>query len=91
MSSATHQPTLLMGCTLGEATSTARVTFIPSQCAGKSNCRGSRDELSLFRTGDEYVVTGRSLIVFALGDKGETIRMVRQLALELSQSKQLAL
>ena len=49
-----------------------------------------RDELSLFRTGDEYVVTGRSLIVFALDDKGETIRMVRQLALELSRSKQLA-
>jgi isoamylase len=50
-----------------------------------------RDELSLFRTGHEYVVTGRSLIVFALDDKGETIRMVRQLALELSRSKQLAL
>lgn len=49
-----------------------------------------RDELSLFRTGDEYEVTGRSLLVFALDDKGETIRMVRQLALELSRSKQLA-
>jgi len=49
-----------------------------------------RDELSLFRTGDEYEVTGRSLLVFALDDKGETIRIVRQLALELSRTKQLA-
>ncbi|MGD0075846.1 MAG: glycogen debranching protein GlgX [Candidatus Binataceae bacterium] len=49
-----------------------------------------RDELSLFRTGDKYEVTGRSLLVFALDDKGETIPVVRQLALELSRSKQLA-
>jgi isoamylase len=49
-----------------------------------------RDELSLIRTGDEYNVAGRSLVVFALDDKGETIRLVRQLALELSRSKQLA-
>jgi isoamylase len=49
-----------------------------------------RDELSLFRSGEEYEVTGRSLVVFALDDKGETIRMVRQVALELSRSKQLA-
>jgi hypothetical protein len=37
MSSATHQPTLLTGSTFGEATSTARVTFIPSQCAEHAN------------------------------------------------------
>lgn len=49
-----------------------------------------REELSLISTGEEYETTGRSLLVFALDDKGETIRMVRQLALELSRNKQLA-
>ena len=49
-----------------------------------------REELSLFRTNDTYDVAGRSLLIFALDDKGETIRMVRQMALELSRSKQLA-
>jgi isoamylase len=49
-----------------------------------------REELSLISTGEEYQATGRSLLVFVLDDKGETIRMVRQLALELSRSKQLA-
>jgi isoamylase len=49
-----------------------------------------RDELSLHRSNDEYSVAGRSLLVFALDDKGETIRAVRQMALELSRSKQLA-
>jgi isoamylase len=48
-----------------------------------------REELSLFRTGDTYDVAGRSLLIFALDDRGETIRMVRQMALELSRSKQL--
>jgi isoamylase len=49
-----------------------------------------REELSLISTGEEYQATGRSLLVFVLDDKGETIRMVRQLALELSRSKELA-
>jgi isoamylase len=49
-----------------------------------------REELSLISTGEGYQATGRSLLVFVLDDKGETIRMVRQLALELSRSKQLA-
>jgi pullulanase/glycogen debranching enzyme len=49
-----------------------------------------REELSLISTGEEYQATGRSLLVFVLDDKGETIRTVRQLALDLSRSKQLA-
>jgi isoamylase len=49
-----------------------------------------REELPLFRTNDTYDVAGRSLLIFALDDRGETIRMVRQMALELSRSKQLA-
>jgi isoamylase len=49
-----------------------------------------RDELALYKSNDVYSVTGRSLLVFALDDRGETIRMVRQMALELSRTKQLA-
>jgi isoamylase len=49
-----------------------------------------REELLLTSTGEEYQATGRSLLVFVLDDKGETIRMARQLALDLSRSKQLA-
>ncbi len=49
-----------------------------------------RDELALYKSNDVYAVTGRSLLVFALDDRGETIRMVRQMALELSRTKQLA-
>ncbi len=49
-----------------------------------------RDELSLFKGKDQCDVVGRSLRVFALDDKGETIPLVRQTALDLSRSKQLA-
>jgi glycogen operon protein len=49
-----------------------------------------REELSLISSGEEYEASGRSMLVFALDDKGETIRIVRQLALELSRNKQLA-
>jgi isoamylase len=48
-----------------------------------------REERSLFSTGDTYDVAGRSLLIFALDDRGETIRMVRQMALQLSRSKRL--
>ena len=49
-----------------------------------------REELSLISSGEECEATGRSMLVFALDDKGETIRTVRRLALELSRNKQLA-
>jgi hypothetical protein len=35
-------------------------------------------------------VAARSLVLFALDDRGETVRMVRQITLDLSSSKQLA-
>jgi isoamylase len=49
-----------------------------------------RDELPIFRQKSTYDVAPRSLVLFALDDRGETLRMVRQIALELSRSKQLA-
>ena len=73
------------------------VKFRIPEVAGGSRWRcfvdtndSEREELSLFRTNDTYDVAGRSLLIFALDDRGETIRMVRQMALELSRSKQLA-
>jgi isoamylase len=49
-----------------------------------------RDELPIFRQKSTYDVAPRSLVLFALDDRGETLRTVRQIALELSRSKQLA-
>ncbi|HLI11723.1 MAG TPA: glycogen debranching protein GlgX [Alphaproteobacteria bacterium] len=49
-----------------------------------------RDELPILRTRDQYEVTGRSLLLFALEDGGTTVRVVRQVALELSRSQKLA-
>jgi isoamylase len=49
-----------------------------------------RDELPVFRPKNTYDVAARSLVLFALDDRGETVRMVRQIALDLSRSKQLA-
>jgi glycogen operon protein len=49
-----------------------------------------RDELPVFRPSNTYDVAPRSLVMFALDDRGETVRMVRQIALDLSRSKQLA-
>jgi glycogen operon protein len=49
-----------------------------------------REELPLFRTSDTYDMAGRSLLIFALDDNGETTRIVSQMALELARSKQLA-
>jgi isoamylase len=49
-----------------------------------------RDQLPIFHSGNVYEVTARSLALFALDDRGETLRIVRQLALELSRNKQLA-
>jgi isoamylase len=49
-----------------------------------------RDELPVFRPANTYDVAPRSLVMFALDDRGETVRMVRQIALDLSRSKQLA-
>jgi isoamylase len=49
-----------------------------------------REELPLFKTSDTYDMAGRSLLIFALDEKGETTRVVSQMALELSRSKRLA-
>ncbi len=49
-----------------------------------------REDLLLFKTNDTCDVAGRSLLIFALADRGETIRIVRRMALELSRNKQLA-
>jgi glycogen operon protein len=48
-----------------------------------------REQLPVYRADSTYEVTARSLVVFALDDRGETMRMVRQIALDLSRNKQL--
>ncbi|HTT75385.1 MAG TPA: glycogen debranching protein GlgX [Candidatus Binataceae bacterium] len=73
------------------------VTFTLPEVAGGDRWRClidtddvERDELPVFRPKNTYDVAARSLILFALDDQGETVRMVRQIALDLSRSKQLA-
>jgi len=71
------------------------VKFVLPEVAGAERWRSVLDtneperfELSVFKTGDSYEMTGRSLSVFALDDKGGMVRAVRQIALELSQNRQ---
>jgi isoamylase len=73
------------------------VTFTLPEVTGGDRWRclidtdeSERDELPVFRPNNTYDVAGRSLVLFALDDRGETVRMVRQIALDLSRSKQLA-
>ena len=47
-----------------------------------------RDETPVFETHEQYQVTGRSLLLFALEAQGETGRVVRRVAAELSRGPQ---